>query len=489
MIGIVALGVALGTGGVTTQASGIPYGTVLVSGAQWAGADAALGDLNVYSNGAQSQETTGTFGRKYECTELAQRWAYYKFGEPAQWPISSAAGMWNAGPSLPVPLAQESNGGASPPQFGDIIVFAATGSNPTGHVAVVSAVTPSSVTAVHQNFTFNGTPTGAWTQSMSGTTVAPVGNDPVIGWLRPAVATVRPVTGPLSIHLAPVEPPGQAASPIAVNDNATWVLHPGSGSFSNEQVWSSTPFYGTRATLFANLDGPGKPASAVAVNDSSIFVMKNANGSFGSPALWSTVPFYGSRATLLADIDGSGYASAVAINDSSIWVMRVNSAHDGFLAPQLWSSSLFYGSRGTFMADVDGSGRASAVAINDQSIWVLPNHGGTGFDGPQLRSRGAFYGSRGTFMADVDGSGHASAVAMNDNSIWVEKNTGGTFAAPAQWSSQPFYGTSEYMADLDGSGRAAAIAVTPTAIWVEPNTGSGFGPPSVWFGSPFFGSH
>ncbi len=202
-IAIVTLGAALGSGTVTAHASVIPFGAVLVSGAQWAGADASLGDLNVYSNGNQSQDTSGTFGRQYECTELAQRWAYYKFGEPASWPISRAADMWTVGPSLPVPLAQDPNGGANPPQFGDLLVFAATSTNPTGHVAVVSSVTATSVTAVHQNFTVNGTLTGQWTQSMNGTTVAALGNDPVIGWLRPASAPSQPLMRPVHTSSAP----------------------------------------------------------------------------------------------------------------------------------------------------------------------------------------------------------------------------------------------------------------------------------------------
>jgi uncharacterized protein YvpB len=299
------------------------------------------------------------------------------------------------------------------------------------------------------------------------------------------------ITPGAGIHLAPVEVTGQASSAMAVTSSNIWVLRPGTGSFGSEQVWSSTPFYGSRATLFADLDGPGKPASAVAVNDSSIWVMKNRNGSFGPPTPWSSVPFYGTRATLMADVDGSGYASAVAINDSSIWVMRVNGAKNGFLAPQLWSSSHFYGSRDTIMADVDGSGRAAAVAINDASIWVLPNRGGASFGPPQLRSMGAFYGTRGTFMADLEGPGKPdSAVAMNDASIWVEKNSGtGNFSAPAAWSSKPFYATWQYLADVDGSGRASAVAVSRTAIWVAQNTGTGFGPPTQWFNAPFYGTH
>ena len=69
---------------------------------------------------------------------------------------------------------------------------------------------------------------------------------------------------------------------------------PGTGTFGNAQVWSSRPFYGTRATLFADLDGPGKPSSAVAINDSSILVMKNNNGSgFGAPTCGRPSPSTG----------------------------------------------------------------------------------------------------------------------------------------------------------------------------------------------------
>ena len=204
LVAVVALGAALGTS-TAVHAAAIPFGTVLISGTQWAGADAGLGDLNVYSNGTQSQDQMGTFGLKYECTELVQRWAYYKFGEPANWPISKAADMWTAGPTMPVPLSQNPNGGASPPQHGDILVFAATASNPTGHVAVVSSVTATGVTAVHQNFTVNGTLSGQWTQPMSGTSVASLGSDPVIGWLRsgPSLPPPPPPALPLRTSSAP----------------------------------------------------------------------------------------------------------------------------------------------------------------------------------------------------------------------------------------------------------------------------------------------
>ncbi|MDQ2960650.1 MAG: CHAP domain-containing protein [Candidatus Dormibacteraeota bacterium] len=184
VLSVAVVGAGFGAAGTPAHASSISWGTVLISGSQWAGGDAGLGDLNVYSNGTGNQDRSGTFGRQYECTELAMRWAHYKYGEPDIWPVSSAADMWNAGPSLPVPMAQEPNGGPVAPEHGDIIVFAATQSDPTGHVAVVSSVTSSSVTFVQQNFTVNGTPSGSWTQPMSGTTVAAFAGLPVLGWLH-----------------------------------------------------------------------------------------------------------------------------------------------------------------------------------------------------------------------------------------------------------------------------------------------------------------
>ena len=217
IVAVVALGAALGSSTVAAHASAIPFGTVLISGAQWAGADAGLGDLNVYSNGNQNQDQTGTYGSKYECTELVQRWAHFKFGEPATWPITNAADMWNVGPTLPVPLSQNPNGGATTPQYGDILVFAATATNPTGHVAVVSSVTSTGVTAVQQNLTVNGTISGEWTQALSGTTVAPIGNDPVIGWLRGG-ATL-PAPAPL-LHAS--SSPTSAVTPDGSTQTIFW---------------------------------------------------------------------------------------------------------------------------------------------------------------------------------------------------------------------------------------------------------------------------
>ncbi|MGH7723042.1 MAG: CHAP domain-containing protein [Candidatus Dormibacteria bacterium] len=220
-----AIAAAIGAGSITAHANTVPFGTVLVAGATWAGADAGLGDLNVYSNGSGTQDRQGTFGLEYECTELAQRWAHFKWGEPDTWPISRASDMWAAGPSLPIPLSQNPNGGASPPQFGDIIVYGATSSIPTGHVGVVAGVTASSVTVAQENLTVNGTPTGEWTEPLHGTSAPPLGGLPVLGWLRSgelAPALSRAPAAPAHPPLISASSPSTAIMPDGSTQTVFW---------------------------------------------------------------------------------------------------------------------------------------------------------------------------------------------------------------------------------------------------------------------------
>jgi hypothetical protein len=265
-LAVAVVGAGLGATSTPVQASSIPWGTVLVAGSQWAGSDAGLGDLNVYSNGTGGQDRAGTFGLQYECTELAMRWAHYKFGEPDIWPVSSAADMWNAGPSLPVPLAQEPNGGPVAPAHGDIIVFAATSADPTGHVAVVSSVTPSSVTFVQQNFTVNGTPSGSWTQPMSGTTVATFGGLPVLGWLHSG--KVIPPPPPPPAPMTSASSPSAAVTPNGAAQTLFW--KGGNGhlqeSWYSAGAWHGPADYGS----FGVLQSP--PAVAITRNGASQLV-------------------------------------------------------------------------------------------------------------------------------------------------------------------------------------------------------------------------
>jgi hypothetical protein len=253
----------------------------------------------------------GTFGLQYECTELAQRWAYYKFGEPASWPIGRAADMWTAGPTLPIPLAQHPNGGPAAPQFGDLLVFAATASNPTGHVAVVSAVTAAGVTAVHQNFTVNGTIAGQWTQSLSGTTVAPLGSDPVLGWLRPAsAAQQQPAPSPVHTSSAP----STAVTPDGSTQTVFWK---GVSNELTEAWYAGGAWHGPATFPFGALVSP--PSVAITKDGVTQTVFWQAanghlieawySGSWHGPAdltaTWGGVGLVTSAPTAVTTNDGS----------------------------------------------------------------------------------------------------------------------------------------------------------------------------------------
>jgi hypothetical protein len=165
----------------------VPYATALVAGGDWAGASAALGDLNVYSNGDGNQDTAQSYGLQYECVELAQRWAAVRFGAQPIWPVAYAYQMWDVGPRLKVPWQQLPNGGAVAPQFGDLLIFGNTTSSPAGHVAVVAGAGSDHVDVVEQNWALSN-PTGRARLPLDGTTMAARLGMPVLGWLRASLA-------------------------------------------------------------------------------------------------------------------------------------------------------------------------------------------------------------------------------------------------------------------------------------------------------------
>jgi surface antigen len=185
-------GMAAVRAGLSTTGS---YGSPLIAGCTWATWVAQCRNLTVYGNGSSFDDTgcgapNGcTFGPEFQCTELAQRYAYYAWGEPATWSgyggnQGNAYEMWNSAPLLPIPLAQFANGGGNAPQQGDLMIF-----NPgwlgsywdgSGHVAVVEDVTATYVDIVEQN----GTSTGTDRFALNGSTVSAPGYTPLVGWLR-----------------------------------------------------------------------------------------------------------------------------------------------------------------------------------------------------------------------------------------------------------------------------------------------------------------
>jgi CHAP domain len=165
------------------------YGQLLISGCTWATWVTNCQNLSAYGNGSSFNDVGCgppfgcEFGPEFQCTQLALRYAFYAWGEPAQWG-GAAYQMWGAGPNLPVPLEQFANGAGAPPMQGDLMIFAPgwLGSywDGSGHVAVVRDVGPGYVDVVEQNATSSGTDRFP----LNGSLVKANGYTPIIGWLR-----------------------------------------------------------------------------------------------------------------------------------------------------------------------------------------------------------------------------------------------------------------------------------------------------------------
>ena len=182
------------------------YGEPLIGGCAWATWVTNCQNLTAYGNGSSFNDVgCGTpfgceFGSEFQCEELAQRYAYYAWGEPAIWGGGSAYTMWGTGPTLPIPLQQFPNGAGVPPMQGDLIIFAPgwLGSywDGSGHFAIVRDVGPGYVDVVEQNATSSGTDRFP----LNGSFVTANGYTPIIGWLReteqaPAELTASSVAG------------------------------------------------------------------------------------------------------------------------------------------------------------------------------------------------------------------------------------------------------------------------------------------------------
>jgi hypothetical protein len=174
------------------------YPSVLISPSQWAtglvntGHDGA--NFDVYSNYAsgscdrsstQPPDNTDAWGTEYQCAELAIRVADAEWatGNQAAWLKKkwdgSAADMRAPGQKLG--LTWTANGSGTLPAPGDLMLWSSSGSGDPGHVAVVSAVTSTSVTFVGENQA-----DGMVTLPVDGTTVENDGwksGSKITGWL------------------------------------------------------------------------------------------------------------------------------------------------------------------------------------------------------------------------------------------------------------------------------------------------------------------
>jgi hypothetical protein len=279
----------------------------------------------------------------------------------------------------------------------------------------------------------------------------------------------------------------RAVDAIVVNDWGITVrpqqqLAGGIRSFGNPKDWSSYGFYGDRATFVADVNGDRK-ADLIAVYNNGPILVRLANSGireFEGAKLWTSNPFYGDRATAFADVTGDGWADAIAVN---YWGITVRRSMGGmFGINEGWSAGSFFGDRNTHFADVNGDGMADAIAENNSGIKVaLANPHTAKFDQPTDWTLNPYYGNRATAFADVTGDGRADAIVSNDATIpfgrvVVRPSTGSSFDPTHQeWTNAPFYGTrgTFFVNATDGfgcwDGTADAITVDEGGIRVRPS--------------------
>jgi hypothetical protein len=402
----------------------VPWGTVLVAGSNWAGSEiAALGDLNVYSNGTGNQDQSSAYGLSYECVELAQRYAAVRYGEQRIWPVSAAYQMWAAAPSLAIPFAQLANGGSAVPQAGDLMIFDRTGAAPYGHVAVVATTGPDYVDIVEQNWG-NANPVGTARLPLNGTTMAARGGIPIIGWLRAPSAAIpfKPVVitqtgqvyavagasnfgGPVSLAMAkPLV--GAASTPTG---RGYWMVGGDGGIFS----YGDAQFYGSAGGLKLNQPVIGMTSTAsgkgywLVAADGGIFTFGDARffGSTGSMKL--NAPVVGMAPTP----SGNGY-----------WMV----AEDGGIFS--FGDARFYGSTGSIRLNKPVNGMAATGA--GAGYWLVASDGGIFSFGDA-----PFYGSAGSITVP---SPVVRMTATSDGRGYWLATQGGTVYA---------YGNARYLAN------------------------------------------
>jgi len=276
--------------------------------------------------------------------------------------------------------------------------------------------------------------------------------------------------------------PGDTNAGTSLDDIFVRDFSTGGSIFGPNESWTTSPYYGSRATLFADVDADRR-ADAVAVNNNALYVRRSTGSRFGDTTAWTAEAFYGSVGTFLADVNGDNRADAIAVNSNGVYVKQSTGAAFAS-ATKNWSGA-FYGSRATAFADVNGDGKADAIAVNSSGVYVKLSTG-VAF-GPTKAWAGPFYGSGGTFFADVDGDRRADAIAVNSTGTTVRLSTGSSFG-PNGPTAGAVPGSRLRFADVNGNGQADAVYFGVSRTTVYFSTGNSFDSGHGGTTGPFYGS-
>ncbi|GEM_PF-2419371 len=251
--------------------------------------------------------------------------------------------------------------------------------------------------------------------------------------------------------------------------------------FSDNQEWTTGPYFGTKGTFLADVNGDRK-ADAIVVNNDLITV-RRSNGSVFTPnESWTTIPFFGNKGTYFADVNGDGKADAIAV---SVLETRVRKSTGSSFGPaERWIDG-FFGDKGVFFVDVTGDGKADAILAGESGIRVRVSDG-ISFGASERWIDSDSYGTKGTFFADVNGDNKADAIVVNDGGIVVRVSRGTSFSQNFTWSSQAYVGTrGNYFSDVNGDGKADAIVVNENGISVRRSRDYDFMPTETGTSNPY----
>ncbi|HVC04650.1 MAG TPA: CHAP domain-containing protein [Candidatus Acidoferrales bacterium] len=459
------------------------YGAPLISGCVWATWVTNCSNLTAYGNGS-GFDNVGCgppngceFGPEFQCMELAVRYAYYAWGEPTDWFKYGATGgahtMWQAGPNLPIPLAQYANGAGTPPMQGDLMIFAPgwLGSywDGSGHVAIVRDVGPGYVDVVEENATSSGTDRFP----LSGSRVTANGYTPVIGWLRETEQT------PVELSASNVAGTPQGVSDQQGDMDVVWrgadsQLH--DLSYRN-QGWQTQPATITPADAASNpavvSPSPGQVDAFWEDSSGNLWQVQSQAGFYGAETwlapqeLQAGALAPGSTPTAVSQSPGELEVIWKAI-DGTLWAQTYDGA---------WSAPLPLNSGVV-------TGNPDAVAVSDGTIavvWRDPS-------GNLWSDIGVPYGWLGAQKVGLgslasDPTAVVAGPSMVD-AVW--RTTAGTvWAAPITPSGGPSQSEVDASASLGQPAAASSGSSAVTVVMQRPGGGLAsaiYAPGNGWIG-------